>query len=204
MEQPVTGGDGIRLRFTAFTMTLLLLLTFAACCLPQASIAGQQQGKAPALPPEIEQRVSAVCSKTDTYDCYTNHKYGFVIAWPKQQLKAMGESDAGDGQTFDAPGQRANLTVWAGLNAPGTKLQKLFKDAVAESGSQVTYKFLGNDSFVISGIEDGKIFYRKTLFTKDLFSTFILTYDPALKDVFNPMVKDIGQSFAMHPAFSYR
>lgn len=184
--------------------TLLLVFICAAEAFPQTSMAAKQQSKAPDLPPEMEQRVSAVCAKTDTFDCYTNHKYGFVIAWPKKYLKAMGESDAGDGQTFDAPDKRANLTVWAAMNAPGAKLQNLFKDAVAESGNQVTYTFLGNDNFVISGTEDGKIFYRKTLLTKDLSSTFILTYDPALKDVFNPMVKDIGQSFAMHPAFSYR
>lgn len=51
--------------------TVLLLLICASCLLPQTSMAGQQQGKAPALPSEIEQRVSAVCSKADTYDCYT-------------------------------------------------------------------------------------------------------------------------------------
>jgi hypothetical protein len=202
MAWSATHGDFPWGRFV--NSTVLPLLICASCILPQTTMAAQQQGKAQELPAEIEQRVSAVCSHTDTYDCYTNHKYGFVIAWPKKYLKALGESDAGDGQSFEAPDQRANLTVWAGLNARGKKIQDLFKDAVAESGAQVTYKHLGNDSFVVSGTEDGKIFYRKTVATKDLYATFILTYDPALKEVFNPMVKDISQSFNMHPAFSYR
>lgn len=202
MAWSAPNGDFLKTRFV--TSTVLLLLLCAPCVLPQTTMAAQQQGMAPELPGEIEQRVSAVCSRTDTYDCYANHKYGFVIAWPKKYLKAMGESDAGDGQTFDAPDQRANLTVWAGLNARGKTLQDLFKDAAAEYGTQVTYKHLGNNGFVVSGIGDGKIFYRKTVATKDLYATFILTYDPALKEVFNPMVKDIGQSFNMHPAFSYR
>lgn len=54
-------------------------------------------------PQKQESADESVCSKTASYDCYTNHKYGYVLAWPKQLLTAMGESDAGDGQLFNAP-----------------------------------------------------------------------------------------------------
>lgn len=150
----------------------------------------------------MEARASAVCAKTDVYDCYTNHKYGYLLAWPKKLLAAQGESDAGDGQIFVAPDGWARLTCWAGFNSVVNQpLKKAFQEAQREPGLQVTYKTLRKDFFVVSGVKDGNIFYRKTVRTALVQATFVLTYDQALKDEFNPLVGDMARSFIAHAAF---
>ncbi|MFU2207534.1 hypothetical protein [Solidesulfovibrio sp. C21] len=147
----------------------------------------------------------SVSSKTDTYDWYTNHKYGYVIAWPKKLLTALGESDAGDGQIFkDADGQ-AELICWAGWNSVGTNsIKVLYIKAQQEIGSRVTYKYMGKNFFVVSGIKDGKIVYQKTIKNKVITATFILTYPKSSSAVFNPLVGDIAKSFVASSDFMAR
>ncbi|WP_243359745.1 hypothetical protein [Fundidesulfovibrio terrae] len=180
-----------------------LFFIFALLSLPLAGgVWAKQQAQEVRLPPGMEAKASAVCGMTDVYDCYTNHKYGYLLAWPKKLLAAQGESDAGDGQVFNAPGGRAQLTCWAGFNSVlKQSLKKVFQEAQQEPGLQVTYKSLGNDFFVVSGLKDGKILYRKTVMTDLVQTTFVLTYDQALKDEFDPLVGNIAKSFIAHPAF---
>lgn len=115
---------------------------------------------------------------------------------------AQGESDAGDGQVINAPDGRARLTCWAGFNSVlNQPLKAAFQEAQQEPGLQVTYKTLGKDFFVVSGVKEGDIFYRKTVMTDQVQATFVLTYDQALKNEFNPLVGDIAKSFFAHAAF---
>jgi hypothetical protein len=179
-----------------FFILALLLLCDAR------GVFAKQQTQGPQLPPEMEASARSVCGDTERYDCYTNHKYGYLIAWPKKLLVAQGESDAGDGQRFNASDERAQLTCWAGFNTVAKQsLQKMFQEAQQESGLQVTYKHLGKDFFIVSGILDGKIIYKKTVKSALVQATFVLSYDQALKEAFNPVVADIAKSFIVHPAF---
>ena len=144
----------------------------------------------------------AVCERTDTYGCYTNHKYGYVIAWPKTLLTARGESAAGDGQIFTAPDGQAELRCWAGFQSVDRQsLQALFHRAQQEPGFQVTYTHLGKNFFVVSGKKDAKIVYQKTITGRDITATFVLTYAPSRSAVFNPIVGDIAKSFVASPDF---
>jgi len=162
----------------------------------------KQTAREAALPPEMEKTTSAVCGMTEVYDCYTNHKYGYLLAWPKKLLAAQGESDAGDGQVFAAPDGRAQLVCWAGFNSVLKRpLKAAFQEAQQEPGLQVTYKSLGKDFFVVSGFQEGKIVYRKTVMTALVQATFVLTYDQSLKDTFNPLVGGMSKAFLAHAAF---
>lgn len=180
-----------------------LSVLFVLLALPHGDGAwAKQQAQEVKLPPEMEANANSVCGKTDVYDCYTNHKYGYLLAWPKKLLAAQGESDAGDGQFFNSPDDRAQLTCWAGFNSVLKQpLKKAFQEAQQEPGLQVTYKTMGKDFFVVSGIKDGKIQYRKTVMTALVQATFVLVYDQAVKDTFNPLVGDIAKSFVVHEAF---
>jgi hypothetical protein len=180
----------------SFFLVVLLALSSAPDAL------AKQQSNDVKLPPDMEAAANSVCTKTDVYDCYTNHKYGYLLAWPRKLLAAQGESDAGDGQFFKAPDDRAQLVCWAGFNSVSRQsLQQMFQEAQKESGLQATYKYLGKDFFVVSGIQDGKIVYKKTVKTALVQATFVLTYDQALKGAFDPLVGDIAKSFLAHPAF---
>ena len=147
----------------------------------------------------------SICSITDKYDCYTNHRYGYVIAWPKKLLVARGESDAGDGQIFDAPDGRARLLCWAMFNDIENKsLLAMFREAQAESGLHVTYKHMGKNCFVVSGTVGNEIVYKRTIINDTINATFILTYDKSLRTTFDVMVEDIAKSFRANPEFQHR
>ena len=178
----------------------VVLLALAVAQAPDA----RAQAAAKKLPPELEANLTAVCGRTDAYDCYTNHKYGYVIAWPVKYLVPQGEADDGGGQYFTSKDGRAKLACWAVFNnVAGQTLQKAFQEALKESGTEPSYKHLGKDFFVVSGLKDGRIYYRKTVSGGRVQATFELTYDQALKAEFNPIAADLARSFTVHPSFSW-
>jgi len=155
--------------------------------------------------PNVVVRLDAVCGQTGVYGCYTNHKYGYVVAWPKMHLTGQGESDSGDGQVFSSPDGQARLACWASFNEVlGESIGQAYAQALQEAGTQVSYKYLGKDFFVISGTRDGKVFYRKTLLAHGVQASFELSYAAQLKAAFDPIVKDVARSFSVDPAFSWR
>ncbi len=160
---------------------------------------------APKLPAEVERTLDAVCGRTQVYGCYTNHKYGYVMAYPKQYLTPQGEADDGGGQAFTARDSRAELAVWATYNSVlGESIQQLFAAGCANPELNVTYKHLGRNFFVLSGFQAGRIFYRKTVIDNDVQASFVLSYDPSLKEAFNPLVGDMAKAFTIHPAFAWQ
>jgi len=152
---------------------------------------------------EAMARLDRVCSRTAEYGCYANHKYGYVLAWPRKYLEPRGESDAGDGQVFAAPDGRAELRCWAGFNdVLEQTIPAAFLQALEESGRQVTYKYMGTDFFVLSGLQNDRIFYRRTMLAHGVLATFELSYDPTLKTLFDPVARDLSTSFTIDPAFA--
>ncbi|BAH74408.1 hypothetical protein [Solidesulfovibrio magneticus] len=150
-------------------------------------------------------KLDRVCSRTAEYDCYTNHKYGYVLAWPRLILKPLGESDAGDGQVFTALRGRAELRCWAGFNdVLEQTIPQAFAQALNEPGRRVTYQHMGKDFFVISGLEGQDIFYRKTLLAHDILASFEFVYEPSFKALLDPVIRDLSSSFSIDPAFGYQ
>ncbi|EFL52184.1 conserved hypothetical protein [Solidesulfovibrio fructosivorans JJ]] len=144
--------------------------------------------------------VASVCGRTDTYGCYTNQKYGYVIAWPKKLLTGQGEADAGDGQVFRAPDGQAELRCWARWNSlEPDSMKTLFERAQREEGLHVTYKRLGKKFFVVSGTKGDVIVYQKTIKSGQITATFVMTYATSRSGVFNPIVGDIAKSFVANP-----
>lgn len=155
--------------------------------------------------PDVAARLDAVCGQTGMYGCYTNHKYGYVVAWPNKHLTPQGESDSGDGQIFTSPDGQARLACWAYYNdVLGESIGQAYAQALQEAGAQVSYKHLGKDFFVISGIRGGMVFYRKTLLAHGVQASFELSYAAHLKAAFDPIVKDVARSLSVDPAFSWR
>lgn len=137
-----------------------------------------------APPPFIKQRV--------TYKTYSNARYAFKIAYPPGILVPQGESDNGDGQKFVSRDQRASLLAF-GSNRVDRSLQDEFQ--AAQENRAVTYKVLKRDMFVVSGTENGKIFYQKTFLRGDTFKTFIIEYDEQERATFDPITSRIASSF---------
>ncbi|WP_043645559.1 hypothetical protein [Fundidesulfovibrio putealis] len=181
---------------------VLAALAPLALVLTMSSLGWAGQGRPS---PDVAARLDAVCGQTGVYGCYTNHRYGYVVAWPKKYLTGQGESDSGDGQVFSSPDGQARLACWASFNdVLGESIGQAYAQALQEAGAQVSYKHLGKDFFVISGVKDGMIFYRKTLLAHGVQASFELSYAEQLKAAFDPIVKDVARSFSVDPAFTWR
>lgn len=127
-----------------------------------------------------------------TYRTYSNARYGFSISYPAGVLIPQGESDNGDGQKFVSKDGSASLTAF-GSNRLDRSLADEFQSA--QENRNVTYKVLKRDMFVVSGTENGKIFYQKTLLRGDTFKTFILEYDEGERATFDAITTRIARSF---------
>ena len=156
----------------------------------------------PAVRSGTAETLADVCSRTEEYGCYVNHRYGYALAWPKRLLTPMGESDAGDGQIFTAPDGRAELRCWGSFSDdPHRALPEAQEQALAEPGRRVTYRHAGKGFFVLSGFAGDRIFYRRTVLAHGVLATFELMYDEALKKDFDRPVRDMSSSFTVDPAF---
>lgn len=162
---------------------------------------------APAAAPgaPVQRPTDPACARSAEYGCYTNHKYGYALAWPKRFVAPQGESDAGDGQAFRSPNGTIDLKCWGAFNTVlETSIPAAFDQALAEPGREVVYKHRGADFFVVSGYVDGNIFYRRTLLRHEVLATFEIVYAPGLKTALDPVVKDLAASFRIDPAFLWR
>ncbi len=179
--------------------TTAIFIAFLVLSFTPALASGQKDS------PTTKTRLDKICSSTTEYGCYTNHKYGYVIAWPKQYLTPQGESDAGDGQAFTSKDGRISLAVWAIYNdVLEQTLPEAYQQALDEPNQAVTYKHLGKDFFVVSGHKNGKIFYRKTALSNDVQASFEFEYDSTMQNVMGPFIKDIAASFTIDALFQWR
>jgi hypothetical protein len=152
-----------------------------------------QSFSAAASEPEALRAVAArSLSQRYSYRTYSNARYGFSIAYPAGLLIPQGESDNGDGQKFASRDGSAVLTAY-GSNRMDRSLREEYQSAQADR--TVTYRLLGRDMFVVSGIAGGKIFYQKTLLRSDAFKTFIIEYDESDRSTFDPVTTRIARSF---------
>ena len=77
-------------------------------------------------------------------------------------------------------------------------IKSAFDKAIAgedSNGREVTYKLLKGDTYVVSGRQNGKIFYEKTMLKGDVFKTFTIEYDESERDKYDPITARISRSF---------
>jgi hypothetical protein len=170
-----------------------------ACCVLCLLLAS------PARAGDEAARRQAVCARTAVYGCYTNHAFGYVLAYPRQFFTATTESDAGDGMVFASRHAGASLAGWAfSSDVVEQTPSQAFAQVLEELGNTITYKHQGKNFFVVSGRDEGKIFYRKTLFAHGVQASFELRYDPALQPDMAPFVTDMAQAFGIDPAYRWQ
>lgn len=141
------------------------------------------------------------------YSTYANARYGFSIAYPQQLLKPQDESDNSDGRIFVSSDNNAELRSYGchAIKADGST-QSVFEeynDALEEyspkNNAVVTYKKLGANWFVISGVRNNKVFYRKTLGKRGDFMTFIIEYPVSMKSTYDAVTENVATFFVANP-----
>jgi hypothetical protein len=134
-----------------------------------------------------------------SYHTYHNARFDFSISYPAEVLIPQGESENHDGQKFRSRDGHAEMLVYGSHNALNQTLRQLYSEETNPLADHphrtVSYKTLKTNWFVVSGIEDGKVFYQKTILTKGIFKTFHIEYDERQKDLFDSLTAQMVRSF---------
>lgn len=133
------------------------------------------------------------------YLTYHNARFDYSISYPADLLVPQGESVNGDGQRFLSKDGQTVLLVYGAYNSLDQTLRNVFEEesgrSTEHSNRVVTYKVLRNDWFVVSGTENGRIFYQKTMLRNSTFKTFRIEYDKNEKQTFDSITAFIARSF---------
>ena len=142
------------------------------------------------------------------YETYCNGRFGFCIDYPLNILFPQGESANGDGQVFMS--KDAENTLWVYRDYRDNTNPKeaydislafeedTWADGSGDSKRVVTYKHLGKNYYVVSGYNNGKIFYQKTILTTDGLATALIEYREKEKDFYDKVSEQIFKTFKWH------
>ena len=130
---------------------------------------------------------------------HRNDKYGFSLNYPGEIFKLERATEAGDGHAFVSADGKARLLVGALVNT-SSFTPTGYQDHLALQSygkSKVTYRPLGKTWFALSGEGNGEIFYEKVIFSCSgrLINSFAMIYPIEQRDVFDPLVERIEDSF---------
>ena len=137
-------------------------------------------------------------TKQTTYKTYYNPRFEYSISYPVGILYPQEIAANGDGRKFLSKDNQTVMLVYGQENVQRQTLSQLYKEESREdshTGKVVTYKMLKNNWFVVSGYEDGRVFYQKTIYRNDEFLTSRIEYPEAQKEVFDSITATIAKSF---------
>jgi hypothetical protein len=133
------------------------------------------------------------------YRTYHNARFDYSISYPANLLIPRGQSVNADGQRFSSRDGRTELLVYGSYNSLDQTLREVFEQESSRTtehpNRDVTYKVLRNNWFVVSGSENGRIFYQKTMLRNSTFKTFRIEYDKNEKQTFDSITAFIARSF---------
>lgn len=138
---------------------------------------------------------SSVMAQGPVFKTYCNARFAFCIDYPST-LVMQAPPDNDDGRTFKSKDSKVQMLVYGSNNSLMEKLETRFlAESTSSDTRKVTYKLFKADSFVISGLEHGKVFYEKVLFKNDEYKTFLISYPRTLKKIYDPITAKITVSF---------
>ena len=130
-------------------------------------------------------------------ELYTNHYYNYSIDYPSF-LIPQGESQNGDGQSFVH--LTTQLTVYKHFALDEElSINEIYNQAVkyyTDNNSDIVYKVQKTEFFVISGLQNDNIFYRRTIIDNKSgrYLTGILIFDKSQKELFDEIISHIFSS----------
>lgn len=181
---------------------LFLTASFSTCTHVSTTTNAAQKFSQPTV-----QSSNAVAPSVDiqrkqdvTYQRYYNSKFNYSVAYPVGILVPQGEAQNGDGQKFLSKDKSIVMTVYGSHNVLNKRLEEEYRNqsrsATRENPTRVvSYKTRGNDWFVVSGYDKGKVFYNKTMLRNGDFKVLEIQYDKSLQRKLDPIVAEIAKSF---------
>lgn len=114
------------------------------------------------------------------YYRYYNERYGFEFFYPGYLIKSN-PPENGDGQEFSS---KEGLEIFAygsnEIEISGKTLKEMFED-VKSNHEKIYLNKLGENYFIVSGIDKGKLFWTKTYAGKRYTNTLYISYPVEMK-----------------------
>jgi len=135
------------------------------------------------------------------WDVYANARFGYSICYPADLLTAQPEADNGDGRVFSSK-SGAELRVWGSYNVLEQDMDAIISD-LADEGAALTYRHAVKDRGVISGRENGNVFYAKVLLERnaasgiDTVRAFRLTYPAGEAKTYDAVAARLAKCFRL-------
>ncbi|MGN6768196.1 MAG: hypothetical protein ACTHJY_23900 [Rhizobiaceae bacterium] len=135
------------------------------------------------------------------WNVYANARFGYEICYPADLLTAQPEADNGDGRKFTGT-SGAELAVWGGYNVLEQDADAIVADLPGEN-AVVGYRRDAKDWAVVSGEENGAIFYAKALLERnaaggiDALRAFRLTYPAGEAKTYDAVVARLAKCFRL-------
>ena len=139
------------------------------------------------------------------FESYCNQKYGFCVDFPRDILFPQGESESSDGQVFKS--KDAENTFWVyrdfrdeidpdiGYSIEIAYNEDAWGDNPDKPKRVVTYKKLYKESYDVSGYDNGKIFYQKTIMRKGMLYTCLFEYQEKEKKLYDKFIIRMCKTF---------
>ncbi|MBX3578153.1 MAG: hypothetical protein KF723_13175 [Rhizobiaceae bacterium] len=128
---------------------------------------------------------------------YVNDRFGTSVTFPAELFDQRLEPPAnGDGMSWSSS-DGATLSVWGTNNVLDFTPQSLAEHETARDtpGFEVTYHRVGSNWLVLSGYDEGLIFYERFVFGSDnVIHGVWIKYPESLRSTFDPIVGDIAAS----------
>lgn len=148
--------------------------------------------------PTPAQRLHLAQSATAEYETYYNRRFDFAVQYPSDRLHPQPPPTNRDGRVFRSPRGHIEMRVY-GYHQTRQTLEAVYRQRLQDlrqSGADVTYDYLGDDEFVLSGYDaNNQVFYRRVLLRHNDFLVLDITYDRALQPEFDAVVAEIADSF---------
>lgn len=130
-----------------------------------------------------------------TYINYYNQRFGYDIKYPSFLINKFGASN-NDGITAENNDKTVSFIVYGSNNS----LNQDSEDAFNFSNSvrpfnNIIYKSISDEFYIVSGEEDGSIYYEYSIVGTGSINTFRIEYPKSDKEYFDPIVAEIYQSF---------
>lgn len=155
--------------------------------------------------PDTDSQNIETVEKEINYETYCNQRFGFCIDYPTDMLFPQGESGNGDGQIFKSKDAENTLRAYRDYRDNiDPETQYTIESAYNEDSwgnnpdepkRVITYKKLGKAFFVVSGYNDGKIFYQKSIIKDGQLFTCLIEYNESDKEIYNNISDRISKSF---------
>ena len=86
----------------------------------------------------------------------------------------------------------------ARINSEKDTVESAWQQHLKEHGRSVTYKRRADGWFVVSGVENGKTYYRKQFVSPDRTAELVITYPKSRSSAYDPWVTEIEKSFVAY------